>query len=128
MSNMKDFHKISGGTYGAVNFNKMIPVSNFSLILIDIEKESDENYKNLLRNQYRALLAMSDVILRKSENIYKLFITDNENLSEYDKKVKSRCCNFLLLEKKMHEYKAIIPESKAFFADLEEKIERFRNE
>lgn len=29
MKNTKDFHKIAGGVYGAINFNKMIPVPPF---------------------------------------------------------------------------------------------------
>ncbi|MCL1820497.1 MAG: type III toxin-antitoxin system ToxN/AbiQ family toxin [Oscillospiraceae bacterium] len=103
MNNAKDFHKIAGGTYGAINFNKMIPIRDSELIPIDIEKEKNESYKNLLRNQYAALSNMTEIILRKSTNIHALFMTDKE-LTENDKRVKDRCCDFLLLEKKMFEH------------------------
>ena len=37
MKNSKDFRKINHGIYGAINFNNMIPITDDSLILIDIE-------------------------------------------------------------------------------------------
>jgi len=103
MKNSKDFHKINGGKYGAINFNKMIPIMNTELIVLDIEKEEDAKYKNLLRNQYQVLQRMSDIIARKSTNIYALFISTDE-LTESDRKIKERCCDFRLLEEKMKEY------------------------
>ena len=104
MNNSKDFHKIAGGRYGAINFNKMIPVLNTELIEIDIEAHPDIKYRNLLRNQFVELLSIKDVIIRKSKGIYDLFVS-TDTLSAFDEKVKERCCNFTLLEEKMKEYK-----------------------
>ncbi len=41
MKNGKDFRKINGGQYGAINFNNMIPVPDSALLLIDIANEPD---------------------------------------------------------------------------------------
>ena len=104
MRNSKDFHKIAEGKYGAINFNKMVPVCETELTEIDIDNESDPNYRSLLRNQFKELLNIKDIILRKSQNIHNLFLSDNKDLSPNDIKIKERCCNFPLLEEKMHEY------------------------
>jgi len=103
MKNAKDFHKIAGGKYGAINFNKMIPIMNQELIEIDIDNEPDDNYRNLLKNQFRELVNMKDIIYRKSNGIYELFFS-KEELSPNDIKIKDRCCDFKLLEQKMNEY------------------------
>jgi len=103
MKNSKDFHKIAGGKYGAINFNKMIPVDKNSLIEMDINNEPDEDYRTLLKNQFKELIDMKDIIYRKSQNIYTLF-SSKEKLSPNDAKVKERCCDFALLEQKAKEY------------------------
>ena len=46
-----DFLKIDGGVLGAINFNNMIPVKADLFTEKDIEAETDENYKNLLKKQ-----------------------------------------------------------------------------
>jgi len=123
MNNSKDFHKIAGGKYGAINFNKMIPVHESVLIKLDIEKEKDEFYKNLLRNQYNVLVTMKDILFRKSSAIYTLFI-GCAKLSEHDIRIKDRCCNFLLLEQKMQEY---IAESKTLILQNQSKSFEMEN-
>ena len=64
MKNGKDFRKIQGGEYGAINFNNMIPVPDCALKLIDIDNESDQKYRRLLQNQYRAIRADSEEIIK----------------------------------------------------------------
>jgi protein AbiQ len=103
MNNSKDFHKIEGGQYGALNFNNMIPVKDDNLIKIDINNEPDKKYKALLINQYMSLLDLTSVISRKSVGIYNLYIA-TEGLTPNDKKIKDRCCNFPLLEEKCMVY------------------------
>ena len=102
MSNSKDFHKIAGGKYGVINFNNMIPIDDDKLIKINIQNETDKFYRNLLQNQYNALITIENTICKKASGIYNLYVTKNE-LSSNDAKIKSRCCNFPLLEKKMRE-------------------------
>ena len=103
LKNTKDFHKIAGGTYGAVNLNNMIPVLDTALIEININNHPNAQYRNLLRNQFSQLINMKELLHRKAETLYKL-CTTTANVSENDSKIKSRCCNFVLLEEKMQEY------------------------
>lgn len=105
MKNGKDFRKINGGIYGAINFNNMIPVVDSALILIDIANMQDVKYRRLLQNQYNFIRADKDNILRLAKNLRGLVTTPAENLSEHDKQVKLRCCNLELLEEKYKVYK-----------------------
>ena len=104
MKNTKDFHKINGGIYGAVNFNYMIPVKDSDLTEIDINNEPDIKYKNLLQNQYFEVIKIEVVICNKALALHKLTQICDTDLTPNDKKVKDRCCNFTLLEEKMNEY------------------------
>lgn len=105
MKNAKDFHKIANGTYGAINFNKIIPVPSECIISFKFEDEEDEDYKLLLQNQYKVINTMEELIKKKSEGIYKIFHTKDEDLTPADLRVKQRCYNFDLLEKMCKEYK-----------------------
>lgn len=105
MKNTKDFHKIAGGVYGAINFNKMIPVPPSCVIRFDFNNEKDTSYKMLLFNQYSGLSSLEDTIKEKSKNLYKLFHSNDQDLTFADKRVKDRCCNFTLLEEMCKKYK-----------------------
>ena len=105
MRNGKDFRKIANGQYGAINFNNMIPVVDEALIFIDINSIEDKHYKNLLSNQYRAIIADSDQIKQTAEALHKLLMKNTNNLSDYERKVKERCCDLKLLEKGYSAYK-----------------------
>ena len=102
MSNTKDFHKISGGKYGVINFNNMLPVIDEVLIELDPNKEPDKNYRLLLQNQYLELLQIQHILYKKAKAIYSLFLTDS--LTKNDERIKARCCDFLLLEEKVKDY------------------------
>ena len=78
-----------------------IPTNNEEF---DFKDEQDENYKNLLQNQYKALISIENVIRRKSDNLYHLFHTDDSELTKADIAVKERCCNFDLLEQMCKAY------------------------
>lgn len=104
MKNGKDFRKINNGIYGAINFNNMIPVFDSELILIDIERIEDVQYRRLLQNQYKAIKKDEEAILKTAQNLRTLIFADESSLSEYDKVVKSRCCNLKLLEEKFKFY------------------------
>ena len=99
MSNAKDFHKISGGRYGVVNINNMIPVIDEALVEIDINKEPDRNYRLLLQNQSIELNKIQAVLFKKVQAVYALFT--NDNLSVNDMRIKARCVSFPLLEEKV---------------------------
>ena len=87
MKNGKDFRKIQGGEYGAINFNN-----------IDIDNESDQKYRRLLQNQYRAIRADSEEIIKTAARLRKLVMTGDENLTTFDKRIKERCCNLKIIE------------------------------
>lgn len=103
MKNTIDFFKIKGGELGAVNFNNMIPVKKENYSLVDLEKEtltiSEMKYQKLLKEQLDWLNANYNQVKDKSYKLYKLYtkqkLPDN---------IKSRCCNFVLLEEKCYEY------------------------
>ncbi|MDO4492154.1 MAG: type III toxin-antitoxin system ToxN/AbiQ family toxin [Lachnospiraceae bacterium] len=99
MKNGKDFRKINNGEYGAINFNNMIPVLDSQVILIDIENIPDLKYRRLLQNQYKSIKADIEGIQRTAEKLHKLVMAEDDELSTYDRIVKSRCCNLRLLEK-----------------------------
>lgn len=100
MKNGKDFRKINNGLYGAINFNNMIPVLDSALIEIDIANITDVKYRRLLQNQYNSIKSDEKGILRTAENLRKLLFDEERNLSVYDRIIKQRCCNLVLLEEK----------------------------
>jgi protein AbiQ len=104
MKNSKDFHKIKEGIYGAINFNYMIPADESDLIELDIDNEPDDDYRNLLLNQYFEITKIETVICDKANNLRALVCKSNGELSRSDIRVKQRCCDFILLEQKMKEY------------------------
>lgn len=98
MKNSKDFRKINGGDYGAINFNNMIPVIQEALIEFNIQEEKDYKYRNLLQNQYRAVDDDFDNINRVAHELYSLCQKEDSQLKPFEQAIKSRCCNFKLLE------------------------------
>ncbi len=98
MRNTVDFRKIAGGRYGAINFNNMIPVPEAALLPISIRNEPDVNYRRILQNQYTAIMDDIPGIQRTAENLRNLLMKEDQKLSDYEKKVKSRCCDLVLLE------------------------------
>ena len=103
MKNTLDFFKIKDGELGAVNFNNMIPVNEDNYSLVDLNKETltiaELKYQKLLREQLNWLNANYKQVKNKSFKLYQLY--NNGKLPE---NIKSRCCNFKLLEEKCVEY------------------------
>jgi len=104
MQNSKDFRKINGGLYGAINFNNMIPVADSALIQIDIPNIRNKKYQRLLQNQYSAIRSDKEQIKSVALNLRTLIFTDDRHLSPFDLKVKQRCCNLPILEKAARNY------------------------
>ena len=103
MKNTLDFFKIKDGELGAINFNNMIPVkeNNYSLINLNEKVSAMEElkYQKLLKEQLLWLNANYYQIKNKSMKLYNLY--NNGKLPE---NIKSRCCNFKLLEEKIEKY------------------------
>lgn len=104
MSNGKDFRKINQGIYGAINFNNMVPVPLWAASEINFASIEDEKYRRLLQNQYRYIKQDWKNIEETANNLYVMCKNDEALLTDYDKQVKQRCCNFKLLEEKCKEY------------------------
>ena len=104
MKNGKDFRKINQGKYGAINFNNMIPVPRSALILKNINAEPDQQYRRLLQNQFIAIKADWSAIQKTAENLRNLVFTPDDKLGDYDKQIKARCCNLVLLESEYSNY------------------------
>ena len=103
MKNTVDFFKIKDGELGAVNFNNMIPVNENNYSLVDLKKETltiaELKYQKLLREQLDWLNANYKQVRNKSFKLYQLYSN-----GKLPKNIKSRCCNFKLLEEKCVEY------------------------
>ena len=103
MKNMIDFFKIKDGELGAVNFNNMIPVIDKNYTLVDLNKETltiaELKYQKLLKEQLNWLNAHYRQVKNKSFRLYQLY-----NSGKLPDNMKSRCCNFKLLEGKCLEY------------------------
>ena len=68
-----------------------------NISMINIEKEKDINYKQLLRNEYALCLPKFKKIIKNAINLYK-------QVTIYDMPIKNRCCNFKFLEEKCLEF------------------------
>ena len=106
MKNMIDFFKIKDGELGAVNFNNMIPVTDKNYTLVDLNKETltiaELKYQKLLKEQLSWLNAHYRQVKNKSFKLYQLY-----NSGKLPDNIKSRCCNFKLLEEKCLEYNKV---------------------
>ena len=90
-----DFIKI--GNKSVINLNNMFPVEEENISIVNIEKEEDINYKQLLRNEYALCVPKFKKIIKNARNLYKQVIV-------YQVPIKDRCCNFKLLEEKCNEF------------------------
>lgn len=93
-----DFIKI--GDKSVINLNNMFPVNEKNIRKVDIEKEKDIQYRQLLRNEYVLCIPKFTKIIKNANALYK-------QVTIYDMEIKERCCDFKLLEKKCNEYNNI---------------------
>lgn len=116
MKNTLDFYKLENKFYdqnqkvskkqviGAINFNNMIPLAKGTYNKINLNKicenVEERKYLDLLKLDFRCINNNIKIISKKAETLYHLY---HEN--KLHNKIKSRCCNFLLLEEKCREYK-----------------------
>lgn len=76
----------------------MIPVIGEVLIEFNIQRETDYKYRNLLQNQYRAVINDYENIKRVAYDLYYLYQLADDQLKPFEISIKKRCCNFKLLE------------------------------
>ena len=99
MKNGKDFRKINNGIYGAINFNNMIPVLESEIFIIEIDKIEDKKYKKLLLEQLQWCLDNSKKIKKHAEKL-----RERSLKNKLPNRIKSRCCDFSLLEEQLEKY------------------------
>lgn len=103
MKNNLDVIKIDGGRYGVVNFNNMIPVTPNNYEIFNLNATPKDTYElkwlNLLKSQLLWLNKNIKNVKGKALSLYEKY--KNGTL---DERIKSRCCNFILLEEKCKEY------------------------
>lgn len=103
MKNNIDIVKIDVGWLGVVNFNNMIPVRKNNYELFDLKKIPLDTYElkrqNLLKSQLFWLNRNIKRVKGKVCNLYNKY--KNNKLPD---RLKSRCCNFILLEEKCNDY------------------------
>ena len=99
MKNQLDLIKIDDGKLGVVNLNNMIPVqkSDYDILDLNLPPKTASELKRqvLLKKQLRWLNRNIGEIQNKSKKLYELY---NQNL--LPRRIKERCCNFMLLEEK----------------------------
>ena len=98
-----DLIKINKGKLGVINLNNMIPVTLINIKKIDLNKvcftKQEQQYLNLLNDQIYWLNRNKSQIYAKAVKLYTKYITNKINPV-----IKSRCCDFELLEEKCKEY------------------------
>ena len=90
-----DFIKI--GNKSVINLNNMFPVEEKNISKIEIEKEKDFNYKQLLRNEYNLAIPKFKKMVLNSKKLYTQVV-------KYNMPIKSRCCDFKVLETKCYKF------------------------
>ena len=58
----------------------------------------DLQYRRLLQNQYKAVKDDFDAIQKTAKKLRDLILTDDNKLSSFDRIIKDRCCDLILLE------------------------------
>ena len=87
-----DFIKIK--RYAVINLNNMFPVADGTFEYVDISKERNPRYRDLLRTEYRYIKSIQEKIRKNAANLYHLKLTvGNTNA------LTKRCNDFLALEK-----------------------------
>ena len=107
MKNNVDIVKIDNGNYGVVNFNNMIPVTSNNYELFDLNAKPKNTYElkwnNLLKAQLLWLNKNIKEVKSKAFKLYEMY--KNNKLPE---RIKSRCCNFILLEERCSDYNKVL--------------------
>ncbi len=91
-----DFIKIKN--YAVINLNSMFPVPKGSYTYIDISKERNPQYKDLLLAEYRYIKSIQEKIRKYALNLYHLKTKGEKSA------LTKRCNDFLTLETACRKY------------------------
>lgn len=92
-----DFIKVKD--YAVINLNNMFPVPLSECTYVDIRKEKNPNYRNLLLSEYRYIKSIQDRIRKNALTLYKYKIKNGISTP-----LAKRCNDFSLLEKAYRNY------------------------
>ena len=82
----------------------MIPVSQKALIPISINGIPDLYYRYLLKDQLTAIRREEETIQRTASELYDLVSRREESLTYNERRIRQRCCDFVLLESVFRKY------------------------
>ena len=107
LSSYKDKHKamkesvdiIKIKTYAVINLNNMIPVPDSQIIMVDINKEKNLNYRYLLQAESREVNRQRERIRKNAEIVYSHKKSEGNSTP-----LAQRTNDFELLEKLCREY------------------------
>jgi protein AbiQ len=88
------YEKIDKGKLGLLNLSNMIPVPDTAILDFDVNKDKN---KYLYFSQLRYFKKNYTKIMKKAKKLYSLVVFGNE-------KLKSHCCNYILLEEKSKKF------------------------
>lgn len=98
MSETLDFIKVKN--YAVINLNNMFPVPEGKYSYVDISKERNLKYKQLLLAEYRYMKTIQEKIRKNANTLYKLKTSGVEESS-----LVKRCNDFVKLENLCRRYK-----------------------
>ena len=63
-----------------------------------LQMKNGKDFRKIDQNQYKAIKADFSVIVQTAKALRKIVLTEDDQLTAYDRRVKERCCNLKLLE------------------------------
>lgn len=98
MKETVDFIKIKD--YAVINLNNMFPVPEGKFTYVDIKKQKNPHYRDLLLSEYRFIKSIQEKIRKNAAVVYTHKIQNGTNTS-----LSKRCNDFLVLENACKQYK-----------------------
>jgi len=102
------FQLLEQGKYGGIHIGNMVPVPENCLQYFDFNKSRSQSIKDALQNEYRAILKVWPKVRKKANQLYELSGKTLSELTSSERSIRSRCCNYKLLEQKCKEYEGTI--------------------
>lgn len=84
----------NGRLLAVLNLNNMIPVPKDHYSIINFEELSDQNYKNLLDEEYQIIKQRKSMILRNARLVHRFVVDEPESHA----RMLRYCCDFSILE------------------------------
>ena len=102
------FQSLEQGKYGGICVGNMVPVPEKCLQYFDFNKSRNQSVKDALQNEYRAILKVWPKIKNNAHQVYEIQCKTLSQLTPSERSIRSRCCNYKLLEQKCKEYEETV--------------------